>query len=131
MLQHDRSGFEEAVRLVMMDPPVRELRMRRGELEVTPVAIAPERLLRLRDFMGRHDLERIEHFGRVSFTVSGAGLGVSGQSKTLHFEPTGRVTEAGAGPLVSDTDRAVAADRTRSILVYRDLGDGWFIRNST
>jgi hypothetical protein len=131
MLRHDRSEFEEAVRLIMMDPPVRELRMRRGELEVTPVAIAPERRLWLRDFMGRHGLERIKHFGGVSFTVSAVGLGVSGQSKQLQFEPTGRVTEAGAGPLVSDTDGALAADRTRSILVYRDLGDGWFIRNST
>lgn len=105
--------------------------MKRGELEVTPAAIAPERSLWLWDFMGRHGLEGIEHFGGVSFTVSAVGLGVSGQSKKLVFEPTGRVTEAGAGPPVSDTDGALAADRTRSILAYRDLGDGWFIRNSS
>lgn len=115
----------------MMDPPIRELRMRRGELKVTPAAIAPERRLWLRDFMERHGLKGIQHFGGVSFTVSAVGLGVSGQFKTLVFEPTGRVTEAGAGTLVSDTDGALAADRTRSILVYRDLGDGWFIRNSS
>ncbi|MDZ4108041.1 MAG: hypothetical protein U1E18_00380 [Brevundimonas sp.] len=131
MLQQDRSGFEQAVRLITMDPPVREMRMRRGELEVTPAGIAPERRLWLRDFMGLHGLESIEHFRGVSFTVSAAGLSVSGQVKKLVFEPTGRVTEAGAGSFVSDTDGAVAAERRRSILAYRDLGDGWFIRNST
>lgn len=132
MLRNDQAGFDQAARTIIMEPPIREFRVTDGASEVEPAGIPAERRQWLTGFLRSHDVSGIQHYhGRVSFIVSASGLGVSGQQKTLIFETARRITGIDADTLVPDTDAAVAVDPTRSTLAYRDLGDGWFIRNST
>jgi hypothetical protein len=132
MLNSDRPGFEQAVEDMSRPSQISEIMVRADSVEVSPTSADPARVERLRHFMISHAISRISHHeGTTSFVVSSSGLGVSGTMKSLVFEATGLMTESGAGDAVSDTDVAVRAKREQSVLAYRKVGDGWFIRNSS
>ena len=64
----------------------------------------------------------------VWFMMAANGIGTSGQAKHLVFSPGG-VTENYEGGMVDNTDVVIAAQPQKSVLAYRDIGSGWYIRN--
>lgn len=133
-LRFNRAGFEEAIQVACETPAITDFELRSGQPpETRPASLDPIRVQSLRTFMEKHAVSRayFECGSPVvaSFDVASVGLGVSGQSKKLMFSPGG-VPESFGGPLVADTDAAIAAGNGKSVTVHRDIGDGWFIRNS-
>jgi len=133
-LRFDRAGFEEAIKVACETPTITDFELRgQNPPETKPASLDPGRVRSLQTFMVRHDISRM-HFEcgppiYASFDVASVGLGVSGQLKRLIFSPSG-MSENDGGGLVADTDVAVAGQNEKWIAVHRDIGDGWFIRNS-
>jgi hypothetical protein len=129
----DRAGFEEAIKVACEEPAITtfELRGQRPP-ESNPAVLSPVRAQSLQTFMTDHNIGRMyldcDPPLFASFDVASVGLGVSGQLKRLIYSPSG-MSENSGGALVADTDAAVA-ENSESMLVHRDIGDGWFITNS-
>ena len=133
-LEFDRAGFDEAIRIACVTPALTRIDLRGQEPpETEPGNLSPARTRALSAFMTKHDISSayFECAPPVfaSFVVASSGLGVSGQMKQLIFSLLG-MSENQGGRLVPDTDSAVAAENEHWIQVHRDIGDGWFIRNS-
>ena len=130
-LNSDRAGFARASVIACETPPLRRAQIEGGRLMIDgAVSVSGQREHQINAFMQTHQVLQVscEESG-VWFAMGLTGIIGSGQAKHLIFSPGGVRENHGRG-LVQDTDRAVSADPRPTGLAYRDLGGGWYIRNS-
>ena|GEM_PF-4055099 len=129
-LRMDRPGFEQAVGWMNEKPAIQSVDRRSdGSVTTVPANVDARRVQGLERFMGRHGITHVgspPDGGKVGFVMSGSGLGVSGQAKSLVYSQVA----PNDGPLVADTDVEMAKPSERWRVVRRSVGDGWYIENS-
>lgn len=128
-LKMDQQGFDQAVAWITAAPVLAHVDLREAGVSATPADVDPDRLEPLAAFMRRHGINSVgaSPDGRtVSFQMSASGIGASGQLKELTYSRQ----RSADWTMVPDTDQEMAKPSDRWRVVYRDLGDGWYVENS-
>jgi len=127
----DRAGFEAVIRTVTAEPRILRIASRPdGELSVLPSNADRDRVASVAAFMERHgiryvstdrslepnvDFTTFEHLGATRY-----------ESRMLTYRPTDPPFER-----VASIDQEILGDPVADHMVFRSLGDGWYIRASS
>ena len=130
-LEADRIGFETVIERMAASPAIERLERRQDRSWVIlPVDADPRRVAAVREFMVAHDIRSValrrSRPPEAWFVMfEGTPAGKTYQSKTLiHGGP------AQDWRLTDDTDSASEPPMPEPRVVYRSLGDDWYIRTS-